>query len=246
MDRFDGIEDPDELVRVARETFLEFAPWEEERLRDFELVDPGAWGRSFSSASPAWAAASSRMSNSSMARLEGPLSAYTTAITRCPPITGKTAHWPERGLPTTRVNPSGSPVSSKVSERTAPSSSARVSAFLPESGSRRPRVSCASGCPLGLLPKAPSAVSASRRTRNSTARSTDSLMMFIRLSEMVVEMSPLRRSPTIRRSLARFDWTRSAREAPPVRMSLRACTRLRKQEAMVAISPGIAATTPAA
>src|SRR5207248_1069146 len=59
-----------------------------------------------------------------------------------------------------------------------------------------------------------------------TARSTDSLMMFIRLREMVVEMRPLRRSPTMRRSLAKLTLMRSARDPPVIRSwRFRACER---------------------
>jgi hypothetical protein len=45
FDRFDNLDDPDEITRTAKEIFREFAPWEEERIRDFELLTPDAWTR---------------------------------------------------------------------------------------------------------------------------------------------------------------------------------------------------------
>ncbi len=80
-------------------------------------------------------------------------------------------------------------------------------------------------------------------TRKSTARSTDSEMMCIRLSATVAEISPERRSPKTRRRRATPDRV-SGRGAPRTR-SRRLSMTFSTQATTASTSAGRAASIPA-
>ena len=96
---------------------------------------------------------------------------------------------------------------------------------------------------LASAPKAPSATRWSRLTRKSTARSTDSETMCIRLSATVAEIRPERRSPKTRRSRATPERDSSAR--PPRIRSRRLSITFSTQATTASTSGGSAASTPA-
>ena len=45
LDRFSAAETGEDMLKVAKELIAQWAPWEEEHLRDAELIDPLAWGK---------------------------------------------------------------------------------------------------------------------------------------------------------------------------------------------------------
>src|ERR1700687_5317482 len=138
-----------------------------------------------------------------------------TEITRWAPSTGKTTTCPVRERPTSERNGSISPASSKLTDCTSPRTRLRAKTLSVWVESLMPRVSSASGRPRVSAPKAPSASNCSRLTRKSTARSTDSEMMCIRLSASVAEISPERRSPNTRRRRPRPPQPPLLRDAHP-------------------------------